>query len=357
MKRLLAVIIVLSAVGLYFWLDFSAQKGQGFSLPPPVVRLDEARLAPVVDIIEAVGTTRAWEAVDITAKTAGKVSAIHFPDNAAVAAGEVIVELDAGTERAQLREAEVILEEDKRLLRHYQTLLKTQAVSKTMLEEQQAKVKAAEARVRAARAELGEFDIVAPFGGYLGVRRVSVGALVTPGTLITTLDDIDPLRLDFTVPERWLGRLDDGLKMQVSTVAYPGEMFDAEITSIGTRIDAVTRAVSVYASLANPEGKLRPGMLLSVRIETNERQGLMISEQALLQEGSYRFVYRVDADRTVHRTEVASGSRRKGMVEIVEGLSAGDSVVAEGTQKIRDGVVVAIAGEQPAPAGEEKQTP
>jgi len=319
-------------------------------MPPPVVRLDDVKYYPIVESIEAVGTARAWEAVQITAKTTGKVSAIHFDENAPVKAGEVIVELEADTERAVLREEEVILAEDRRVLRHYQTLIKTNAVSKTMLEEQMAKVAAAEQRVRAERAKLAEFDIVAPFDGYLGVRHVSVGSLVAPGTLITTLDDIDPLRLDFTVPERWLGRIQVGQKVQASSVAYPGEPFEAQITSIGTRVDPTTRAISVHASLVNSESRLRPGMLLSVRLDSVERQALMVSEQALQLEGSNRFVFRVDNELRVHRVSVESGARARGRVEIVSGLSEGDRVVAEGTQKVRHGIQVELAdGESGAP--------
>src|SRR5690606_26047826 len=124
-------------------------------------------------------------------------------------------------------------------------------------------------RVNAARAKLAEFDIAAPFDGYLGVRHVSVGSLVAPGTLITTLDDIDPLRLDFTVPERWIGQIRPGQAVHAASVAYPGKQFEAEITSVGTRVDPVSRAVTVHASLANPEQQLRPGMLLSVRLDSS----------------------------------------------------------------------------------------
>lgn len=348
MKRLITIIAVLCAVAVYFWISSSQQGPQSAATPAPVVRVAEVKFHPIVETIEAVGTARAWEAVQITAKSAGKVSAIHFEENTPVKGGDVIVELEAGNERAVLREEEVILAEERRILNHYQTLIKTNAVSKTLLEEQLAKVAASEQRVKAERATLAEFDIAAPFDGYLGVRHVSVGSLVSPGTLITTLDDIDPLRLDFTVPERWIGQIRVGQMVHATSVAYPGEQFEARITSIGTRVDPATRAVTVHASLANGERHLRPGMLLSVRLDSVEREALMITEQALQLEGSNRFVFVVNDDRTVQRVAVQSGTRLRGKVEIVAGISAGDRVVSEGTQKVRQGIQVVIAGEEPA---------
>lgn len=342
LKRLLIILAAIIAIGLYFWIGSAPRNGEGFSMPPPVVRVDEARYETLVDTIESLGTIRAWEAVDITAKTAGKVAAIHFRDNGSIKAGQVIVELEAGSEQAALREAEVVLKEDSRLLQHYRTLAKTNAVSETMLEEQQARVNASQERVKAARAVLAEFQIRAPFSGQLGLRQVSVGALVTPGTLITTLDATDTLKMDFTVPERWLGRIAEGQTLKATSVAYPEEVFTGAVTSIGTRLDPVTRAVSVQARIPNPDGKLRPGMLLSLVLESAPREALMINEQALLQEASTKFVYRVKDDLAVEKVAVVSGTRRNGRVEIAQGLAAGDKVVAEGTQKVRDGVVVVL---------------
>ena len=344
MKKILLGLFVAAIVAYWFWPEFSSAPDTPPGLLPPVVSVHEVQHQPVFERLEALGTTRAWEAVDITATVTGKVDAVHFRDNTSVEKGEVVVELDADRQRAALQEAEVNLREARRLLRHYLALDKRDAVSKTLLDEQQSKVAASEARLAAARAELDDFIIRAPFSGFLGVRRVSPGTLVTPGTLITTLDAIDTLKLTFSVPERWVGRLNPGQAVTSRSVAYPGEIFEARITSVGTRVDAATRAVEVQASLANPEHKLKPGMLLAVGLVSAERRALVVDEQAIQLEGSTRFVYRLDSDNRIHRVVVDSGVRQGAIVEVLSGLDAGDRVVAEGTQKVREGMQVSPAG-------------
>lgn len=343
MKRLFVVLLAVVGIVAYYWLNGSNSTGGGFSMPPPVISTDLVQREPVTETIEALGTTRAWEAVDITAKTSGKVNQVHFSDNTSVSKGDVIVELVADSEMAALREAEVNLREGERLLRHYQALDKTNAVSKTLIDEQAAKVAASRARVAAAHAELDDFVIQAPFSGLLGVREVSPGALVEPGDRITTLDDVHMLKLDFTVPERWLGHIQVGQSLATRSVAFPDKTFSAEITSLGTRVDAATRAMTIVARLPNPGSLLRPGMLLSITLTSAEREALLITEQALLQEGSEKFVFRVDGDNQVHRVAVETGLRTRGKVEILSGLNPGDQVVAEGTQKVRDGITVVLA--------------
>ncbi len=211
-----------------------------------------------------------------------------------------------------------------------------------MLEEQRAKVDISQARVETARAELAEFTIRAPFSGFLGGRLVSPGSLVSPGTVITTLDNLEVLKVDFTVPERWLSRLVRGQAVTATSVAWPGIIFDAEVTSIGPRVDPATRAIRVRAHMTNSELRLRPGMLLNVALVSNPRSALVVSEKALMQEGSERYVYMVNNDDTVVRRVVTTGQRRYGLVEILDGLDPGQEVVTEGIQKVREGSSVRI---------------
>ncbi|MFA5495015.1 MAG: efflux RND transporter periplasmic adaptor subunit [Porticoccaceae bacterium] len=346
MKKLFVGLLLVAGAALYYWFDAIQGDRPEFSLMLPVVLPHQAVMVPVTESIEALGTVRAREAVEISAKVTARVGAVNFSDNSAIGRGDVIIELDAARERAALREAEVNLQEDRRLLNHYLTLDKTQAVSRTLLEEQRAKVAASEARAAAAEAVLADFVITAPFSGVLGVRRVSPGAMVAPGTAITTLDDIAVVKVDFTVPERWAGQMLGGQAVSASSIAYPGREFVARVASIGTRIDPVTRAVMVHAELANPEGLLKPGMLLNVRLVGRERQALMITEEALLLEGSGRYVFVIGDDNVVRRVSVDTGVRQDGRVEVVSGLASGQWVVAEGTQKVRDGIAVTLATEQ-----------
>jgi membrane fusion protein (multidrug efflux system) len=347
MKNLLIVIAAVLAVVLVTQWGSDLTPGAAFSRPPAVVVVDTAVLEPITETLEALGTVRASEAVDVVAKTTGRIKTVHFADNSPVSEGQLIVSLVADSEQAALREAEVNLAEDQRLLRHYQTLAKTNAVSRTLLDEQAAKVKSSEARLALAQAKLDEFEVRAPFSGLLGVRQVSPGTLVTTDTVITTLDDIYTLKLDFSVPERWLARLAPGQTVSASSIAYPDNIFNAQITSLGTRVDAATRALQVHATLANEQGLLRPGMLLNLELQSARRDAVMVNEQAVLQQASTKYVYTVDDKGVVSETPVSTGIRHKGRVEIVSGLLPGQQVVAEGTQKVRAGSVVEVAGTLP----------
>jgi len=355
---LLKKVVALLLLAVLFWVAylflFSSEKSTGASAAAqraqsaPTVRVDEARIEPLADSLEALGTIRAEEAVEITANVSAKVESVNFTDNQRVQAGVVLVELDADSTRARLQEAEVVLREDQRLLRHYQDLDRNAAVSKTMLEEQRSKAAASAARVAEVRAEFKDFTIVAPIGGVLGTRRVSPGSLVSPGTVVTTLDAIATLKVDFTVPERWISQLEPGQTITATSIAWPDKTFEGTVASIGTRVDPITRAAHVHALMDNADLLLRPGMLLGIRLMSEPRPALMVSEKAVIQEGSSRFVYALQADNSVERRTVTLGKRRPGLVEIVAGLEAGEQVVVEGTQKIRAGTVVQIAADNGA---------
>jgi membrane fusion protein (multidrug efflux system) len=184
----------------------------------------------------------------------------------------------------------------------------------------------------------------APFAGVVGLRNVSVGALVEPGDLITTLDDDSVMKLDFSVPAIYLGLLEQELPVTATTRAWQGRLFEGRVKSIDSRVDPVTRTVVVRALLPNPDHVLRPGMLMRVDLLNRQREAIMIPEECLVPQGKRQFVYVVDpsADNTVERREVSIGTRRPGEVEIVEGLTAGELVITDGTLKVRPGSKVVI---------------
>jgi len=340
------VISVLSlAVGAGLWFMSADQQPSSQERPQPYVRVEQVGFSTIAESIDGLGTVRALEALEITSRVTSTVKNIYFSDNAMVEAGDILVELDAAREQAALREARVLLREDRRLLDHYQALQKTQAVSRTMLEEQQAKVAAAEARVAAAEALLADFVIAAPFSGVLGVRQVSQGALVSPGTPIATLDAIATVKVDFSVPERWLSQLTPGQIITASSVAWPGRAFAGIVSSIGSRVDTATRAVHVHAEMDNTDRLLRPGMLLSIRLTSEPRSALLVSEAALIQEGSERYVFVVDDHSVVTRRPVSVGQRDGGRVEVVSGLLPDEKIIIEGSQKVRHGVSVELASD------------
>jgi membrane fusion protein, multidrug efflux system len=324
--------------------------GQGGPVSVVAVTL---RREPFAQQMEAVGTARANEAVDITAKLSNRVTAIRFREGQQVKAGEVLVEFDGEQARATLAEAEAALSDSRSQYKRSRELYATKALSEAQLDQLQATLSANEARVAGARSLLNDTIIRAPFAGRVGLRNISVGSYVSPGTVITTLDDTSVIKLDFSVPEVFLATVQEGLQISARTSAYPDTEFKGKVSSIDSRLDPVSRAVIVRARIANADGRLKPGMFMTVKLLRSDVPALMLPEEALVPEGNKKFVFVVRDGKAV-RSEVQTGRRRPGEVEIVSGLDDGDVVVTEGTQKIRDGVAVKVipvtgqAGQGPA---------
>lgn len=216
-------------------------------------------------------------------------------------------------------------------------------VPEARIDELQALFAAATARLRSAEAKMDELRITAPFAGTVGLRQVSLGNLVQPGATITTLDDVSRIKLDFAVPEVFLGKLAMGLPVAARSAAYPKRVFNGIVTAIDTRVDPVSRAIRINAEFDNREGSLRPGMFLTVRLAIDRREGaVLVSEEALVPDGEEQFVFLARGGKAT-KVRVRIGQRLDGRVEIVEGLRAGDEVVVRGTQKVRDGGLIQIS--------------
>jgi membrane fusion protein (multidrug efflux system) len=319
-------------------------------MPPVAVITAPVRSERLSFELEALGTAGANESVNITAKVANQVAAVRFSEGQQVRRGDVLVELDGAQERADLAVAEAALAESASQFKRSRELYTTRVLSDQQLEQIEATFKANEARVVAARARVGDTVIRAPFNGRVGLRRVSVGSLISPGTVITTLDDTSTIKLDFTIPETFLSVVSPGLEIAARSVAYPDSSFGGRISSVDSRVDPATRSVTVRALLPNPKGLLKPGMFLTVRLSRGAVDALMVPEQALVPEQGDVFVF-VVADGVAEKRRVRIGERRVGDVQIVEGLSEGELVVTEGTQKLRDGAAVRLQGAPPAAAG------
>lgn len=311
----------------------------------PATTVVMARVAAVEwrDTIEALGTARSKESVTLTAKVSETVRKVAFDSGDIVRAGDVIVDLSSGAQLAGLEEAKAAFQESERQLSRGQELAQSKIISESQLDTQRSNRDAAKARMDVVRAQLSDRVITAPFDGILGLRRVSPGTLVMPGTEIVTLDDISVIKLDFTVPERYLAVLSEGQDIVAHSETYPEREFGGKVTGVDSRVDPVTRSVTVRAELPNLERLLRPGMLLSVRLYQASRQAIVVPEIAVLQIGPDAFIYRVSNDGTAARVRVGLGSRRRGEVEVVSGLAAGDTIVTEGTVKLRDGARVTDA--------------
>jgi len=306
---------------------------------PASVTLAPVRSLRISQKLEALGNARANESVDISTKTSNIVTEVAFRDGERVKRGQVLVQLDSAQARADVAAAQAAVTESETLYNRSRELLNTQALSKSSFDQLEATLKANRARLAAANARLEDTVIRAPFSGRVGLRRVSVGTLVSPGDVITTLDDTSVIKLDFSVPENFLASLREGLSIRATAPAFPGRSFAGSVASIDSRVDMATRSIIVRALLANDDGALKPGMFLNVMLANDEREALVIPEEALSPEAERQYVY-VVADGKVSRREVRIGGRQPGRVEIVSGLSAGERVVVEGTQKVRDGAIV-----------------
>ena len=311
-------------------------------LPALLVITAVAREEPFAIEVEALGTSKANESIDVTAKVSNRIAAIRFREGQFVRAGTVLVELDTEEARADLAIAEAALSDSRSQVNRSRELYQTKALSAQQMEQLESTLRANEARVAAAKSRLDDQIIRAPFAGRVGLRNVSVGGLVNSGTVITTLDDISIMKLDFSVPETHLAALSEGLEVAASSAAYAGEVFRGRVLSVGSRVDPVSRSIVVRAQLANREGKLKPGMFMTVHLSGPNNRTLIIPEQALVPERDKQFVFEIRDGKT-YKTEIFVGRRRRGEVEVLKGLQAGDVVVIEGTQKVHDGGSVKVA--------------
>jgi len=304
---------------------------------PPGVIVSEARIQPFPLSSEALGNARANEAVDIRPEITAAITAIHFEEGHAVSKGDVLLELENSEPLADLAAARAALVDSTSQYRRSEELFKTRVVSESQLEQLEARRDADQASVNAAKARLAQTVIRAPFDGRLGLRRVSIGSIVSPGTIITTLDDTSLIKLDFDVPAVFLSRLQTGLNVTARSAAWPDLEFRGEVSSIDTRVDPVSRTITIRAVLPNDDARLMPGMFMTVSLLKDDVVALMIPEQAIVPERSKQYVYLLGTDNMVERREVRTGRRRPGQVEIVDGLAEGDLVIAEGTQKVKPG--------------------
>jgi membrane fusion protein (multidrug efflux system) len=308
----------------------------------PGVVVSEVVIKPFPLSAEALGNARANEAVEIRPEITAAIVEILFEEGQTVAKGDILVRLESSEPLAELAAARAALVDSESQYRRSNELFKTRVVSESQLEQLEAKRDADLAAVNAAQARLDHTVIRAPFAGQLGLRRVSMGSIVGPSTVITTLDDTSSIKLDFNVPEVFLARLEPGLTVTAHSAAWPDLTFSGEVTTIDTRVDPVSRTVIVRALLPNDDRRLRPGMFLTVTVLKEDVESLMIPEQAIVPERSNQYVLVVGPDDIVERRQVETGRRRPGEVEILEGLLPGERVIIEGTQKARAGQQVEI---------------
>ena len=300
---------------------------------------------PFSEQIRVLGVARGQRSVNITSSTTELITRVLFTDGQSVASGTPLVMLQAREEDAGIIEARARVNQAEREYERYRVLAERGVAPRVTAEQAETTLATARASLSAAEARLGDRTIRAPFSGVLGLTSVTPGTLINPGAVIATLDDINVVRVDFPVPERYLSVLRTGLPLTATADAYGGEVFTGRIALIDTRINETTRAVTARAEFPNPGGRIRPGMMMRVAVTQGLRQSAAVPEAAVQYEGQGAFVYRItpgENGATAQRVEVQTGAVEGGFVEILSGLSAGDHVVGSGLNRIQPNAPIRV---------------
>lgn len=277
----------------------------------------------------------------------GRVEGIHFVEGAPVRQHALLVTLDDAIVAAELADARASLELSKRNFERARELFRQRAGTERTLDESKSKLDSDQAKVELALARQSKTRITAPFDGILGLRRVSVGDFVNAGDDLVNIESIDPIKIDFRVPERSLALIATGQAIDITVDAFPGRTFRGEIYALDPQIDPAGRSVAMRARITNRDGLLRPGLFARVSvIVSNRAQAITVPEQAIIPFGTDRYVFRV-IDGVAKRTKVTLGVRRQGAVEVVDGLNADDVVVTAGQLKLKDGAPVTVLAPPP----------
>lgn len=334
-----------SVFSLWVCLFSPALWAQSAALPVIVATVEERTLN---SDIQALGTLQANETAYLTSHISAIISRIHFDDGQRVKAGEVMVELTNHEQLAELEEARVALDDAQRQLQRTKKLVDNRFVSAQELDGRQREFEVTQARLGAVEARLADRLIKAPFAGVVGLRQVSIGTLLSPGTSVVTLLDDSVMKLDFSIPETRMAQLRPGLGIIATAGAFPGRTFAGTLVSLDNRVDPVTRSIRVRAQLDNEARLLRSGMLMTVNVASAPRQAMVIPEEALLPQGEKQFVMRLEGSAEApfsQQVRVQIGERLPGLVEVTAGLILGEQVVTHGGFRLASGQPVSIKAE------------
>ncbi len=370
--RQILVLMVLSAVAYGGYAGYGHWKASNAATPPgaakqgagnppggnfsPASRLTlvetgMAETRTVSRTVEAVGNTRAIRYVDIKPKADGTITEIRYTPGTRVEKGVVLFTLDNAIEKADLAQAEAEFLKTDLALDRGNKLSQSRITARASLDQLQAAMSAAAAQVDRARARLADRTILAPFAGTPGFHAVDAGARVTKDTVLTRLDDLSSVLLEFAVPEEYFAVARVGLHAKAVTVAYPDRVFDAKITQVDTVIDPINRSFKVRAEIDNTDGALPSGMFMQLTLELDSQAMVMVPEESITVEGAKTHVF-VVVDGKANKQNVVTGMREPGFVQIVSGLSEGDEIVTHGTSKVRPGSQVKVVDAKAAGAAQ-----
>jgi membrane fusion protein (multidrug efflux system) len=308
-----------------------------------VVEAAKVEIMAMPQTITAVGSLRSDESITVRPEVAGRISAILFQEGQRVTKGATLIRLDSSVNQAEVQQSRANLKLAQSKYDRAVDLAKSNFISGQAKDEAENNLRVAEAAVQLAEARLAKTEIRAPFSGIIGLRVVSIGDYVKEGADVVNLESIDPLKVDFRVPEIYMKQIQVGQTLRVQLDALPGDGFDGKVFAVNPLVDAAGRAIVIRALVRNSDTSLRPGMFARVRLITRDEKGaLTVPEQAIVPQGDEQFVFRI-ADGRAQRVKIDVGQRRDGRVEVLRGLDASDMVVTAGHLKIRDGVPVTVA--------------
>ncbi len=338
MKGLLrALLTIYAVVGAHSVWAAKDKTVSVFAEPAEVIELQET--------LDVLATVIANESIDVVSTLTERVQSIHFTEGQMVSKGDLLVVLDTREAQANVEQSKAITLESQQQYERVVKLAKQQGISQSTVDEKLRAWKVAQAQQTQAEIHLDKHFIRAPFDGRVGLRYVSVGALLQPGTMITTLDDVSQVKADFTVSAAELGYIKPGLSIESAHPAFPKTKFSGSIETLDTRVNESTRRLNVRASIANPNVQLRPGMLLTTQIQKPTRSALMVPATAIVVFADDQIVYQIvdkEGTKVAQKRIVKTGVRTPSQVEILEGLNAGDLVVSEGALKLKSGRKVQI---------------
>jgi membrane fusion protein (multidrug efflux system) len=315
---------------------------------PTTVETTQVGKSTMQSSVKAVGTLLAEASAELRAEVPGQILEIHFAEGQHVKKGAKLFSIEATVLQAEVNEARANAERSTAAFERAREMHAKKLISANDYDTAQANMNVDVARLLSSQAKLSKTVIRAPFDGFVGLRQINVGDYATTGQVLVDVTQLDPLRVEFSVPETLLSKLSAGLPVAVNTDAYAGETFSGAITAISPEIDVAGHSVAVRASLPNSALKLRPGFFVRVEITLAEKtDALLVPEEAIWPVGQDKTVF-VVSDGKAQQRKVSLGERLPGKVEILSGLTAGETIVTAGQMKLFDGAPVQAKGSAPA---------
>ena len=345
-KNMILKIVIPIVGGIFTFQCSNSQAGGRYSMPPTPVETAVVTTRLVSDKFEAIGTIEAEKEITVVSEIDASVLSVPFKEGQKIVRGSLIAQLDTLQLAAELYRVSALLDQSRSNYERIKAVVEQAAGSQQDLDDAAAALKVAKANLQLAKARFAKTRIIAPFSGIIGARKISPGEFIRTGQPITSLAQIDELRVKFSAPERYLGKLRDQAEVMVSTTAYPGYILNGKIEVIEPVLDSNTRSAQVIAVVSNPDEKFRPGMSANITAILAQRpKALTIPNEAVFFNGDQSFVYQIKPDSTVSKVSLTLGTRLSDIVEVLKGLNDGDKIVRAGYQKLYDGARV-----QPIPS-------